>query len=95
VAVPSKKGKLQTEQMNHATSESMLSIVHPILVEPRIAIAACHPSVLGMAVHAGRLGQVEWYRQGTLFMRRMAMDPVREWIAPGDPVTVMARPENE
>jgi putative oxidoreductase len=30
-----------------------------------------------------------------LFMRRMAMDRVREWIATGDPVTVMARPESE
>jgi putative oxidoreductase len=30
-----------------------------------------------------------------LFTRRMATDRVREWIATGDPVTVMARPENE
>ena len=30
-----------------------------------------------------------------LLTRRMAMDRVREWIATGDPVPVMARPENE
>jgi putative oxidoreductase len=30
-----------------------------------------------------------------LFTRRMATNRVREWIAAGDPVTVMARPENE